>query len=137
MLLLIIHYLYRTRRRGIILRPGDPDSAKKKVLLRIFTDVGYACHANGKSQYTICFELIQKWPGYSELHPLRKIYNTAMFYFRSFMAPTVDLATCQGEIGSLVEGVKDGIFIRGVLKEIHRNKSSQHHAIAIMMQQLC
>jgi len=42
-----------------------------------------------------------------------------MFYFKSYMAPTVDLATAEGETGALIELAKDGIFYRGVLKELH------------------
>ena len=35
------------------------------------------------------------------------------------MAPTVDLATAEGETGALIEWAKDAIFYRGVLKEVH------------------
>ena len=41
-----------------------------------------------------------------------------MFMLRSFMAPTVDLNTCEGECGELVELCKDGIFYRGILREL-------------------
>ena len=35
------------------------------------------------------------------------------------MAPTVDLATAEGEAGALIECAKDAIFYRGVLQELH------------------
>ena len=35
------------------------------------------------------------------------------------MAPTVDLATAEGETGALIECAKDAIFYRGILKELH------------------
>ena len=34
------------------------------------------------------------------------------------MAPTVDLSSCQGEIGSTVEAAKDTVFYRGILSEL-------------------
>jgi len=121
-LLLLVHYLYGTRNRGVILRRGDRESARTLVKLRGYSDMAWACHGNGKSHYCVCFDLVDEVPGYSELHPLRKIYNTGMFYFKSFMASTVDLATCEGEVGALVEGGKDGIFFRGILRELHQEQ---------------
>ena len=38
------------------------------------------------------------------------------------MAPTVDLATAEGEAGALIECAKDAIFYRGVLKELHQEQ---------------
>ena len=38
------------------------------------------------------------------------------------MAPTVDLATTEGEAGSLIECAKDAIFYRGILKELHQEQ---------------
>ena len=35
------------------------------------------------------------------------------------MAPTIDLATAEGEAGALIECAKDAIFYRGILKELH------------------
>jgi len=117
----LLHYLFGTRDKGVVLRRADNASACTLVQLRGFTDMSFACHFNGKSQYCICFDLVEKMPA-STLNPFKRIYNTGMFYLKSFMAPTVDLATCEGEVGALVEGCKDGIFFRGVLKELHQEQ---------------
>jgi hypothetical protein len=45
-----------------------------------------------------------------------------MFYTKSFMAPTVDLSSCEGEIGAAVELTKDTIFFRGILCELHQEQ---------------
>jgi len=119
--ILLVHYLFGTKDKGIVLRRADHASARTLVQLRGFTDMSFACHFNGKSQYCICFDLVEQIPA-STLNPLKRLYNTGMFYLKSFMAPTVDLATCEGEIGALVEGCKDGVFFRGVLKELHQEQ---------------
>ena len=117
----LVHYLFGTKDKGLVLRRADNASARTLVQLRGYTDMSFACHSNGKSQYCICFDLVEKSPATS-LNPLKRLYNTGMFYLKSFMAPTVDLATCEGEVGALVEGCKDGIFFRGVLKELHQDQ---------------
>ena len=117
----LVHYLFGTRDKGIVLRRADQASAKTLVQLRGFTDMSFACHFNGKSQYCICFDLVERVSA-TTLNPFKRMYNTGMFYLKSFMAPTVDLATCEGEVGSLVEGCKDGFFFRGVLKELHQEQ---------------
>ena len=117
----LVHYLFGTRDKGIVLRRADQASARTLVQLRGFTDMSFACHFNGKSQYCICFDLVERSLA-TTLNPFKRMYNTGMFYLKSFMAPTVDLATCEGEVGSLVEGCKDGIFFRGVLKELHQEQ---------------
>ena len=37
-----------------------------------------------------------------------------MFYFKSYMAPTVDLATAEGEAGAFIECAKDAKFYRNL-----------------------
>ena len=123
----LVRYLYATRNRGLILRSSDHASAATLVKLRGYTDMSFACHGNGRSQYCDCFDLVAA-AEHNDLHPLHKVYNTSMFYLKSFMAPTVDLNTVSswhpqfmaptGECGSLVELCKDGIFYRGILREI-------------------
>ena len=43
-----------------------------------------------------------------------------MFFSKSVMASTVDLQSCEGEIGTTVESTKDVILMRGVLNELHQ-----------------
>jgi len=117
----LVHYLFGTRDKGIVLRRADQASARTLVQLRGFTDMSFACHFNGKSQYCTCFDLVERCLA-TTLNPFKRMYNTGMFYLKSSMAPTVDLATCEGEVGSLVEGCKDGIFFRGILKELHQEQ---------------
>jgi len=88
------------------------------VRLRGYADCSYACHGNGKSQYSHCFDLVDE-AEHDDRSPLQKIYQTAMFYFKSSIAPTVDLATAEGETGALIDLAKDAIFYRGVLQELH------------------
>ena len=46
--------------------------------------------------------------------------DTGMFYSKSVMASTVDLQSCEGEIGTTIECTKDGILLTGVLNELHQ-----------------
>ena len=48
--------------------------------------------------------------------------DTGMFYSKSVMAPTVDLASCEGEMGSTIECTKDVRLFRGILKELHQEQ---------------
>ncbi len=121
-LLHIVHYLYATRSKGVVLRRGDRHTAAAFVTLRGYSDCSFACHGNGKSQYYVCFDLVDTSDHPDETVPFRQTDNTGMFYFRSFMAPTVDLSTCEGETGTLVEAAKDGILFRGVLQELHQQQ---------------
>ena len=120
-LIYLVHYLYATKEWGLILRRGDQASASTLVKLRGYTDMSFACHGNGKSHYCYCFDLVTEHQ-HKDLHPLNQLYNTGMFLLKSFMAPTVDLNTCEGECGSLVELCKDAIFYRGIMKEIHQDQ---------------
>ena len=120
-LLYIIHYLYGTRDLGLKLRAGDKESAKIVVQLRAYADYSHACHGNGKGQYTICFDLVDA-ARQAITTPMERVYNTGMFYFKSWMAPTVDLSSCEGECGTIVEAVKDSILLQGCLEEMHQHQ---------------
>jgi len=120
-LMYIIHYLYSTRDLGLILRAGDHESAKVIVQLRGYADYSHACHSNGKGQYTLCFDLVDA-SAESISNPLRRVLNTGMFYFKTWMAPTVDLASTEGECGVIVEAVKDAILLGGCLEEMHQTQ---------------
>ena len=86
--------------------------------LRGYADASYASHINGKSQYTACFDIVDA--AVTPISdPLTRAFNTGMFYFRTWMAPTVDLNTCEAELGSYTELVKDGIYFRGMLDDMH------------------
>ena len=102
----------------MILRPGDSKSAVTLVRFRAYADFSYATHGNGKSHYSHCFDLVEE-AQHDDRSPLSKIFQSGMFYFKSYMAPTVDLATAEGEAGALIECAKDAIFYRGLLKELH------------------
>jgi hypothetical protein len=117
-LLNIVKLLYMTRDQGVILRPGDSKSAATLVRLRGYADCSYATHGNGKSHYSHCFDLVEE-NQHDDRSPLQKLFQTGMFYFKSYMAPTVDLTTAEGEAGALIECAKDAIFYRGVLQELH------------------
>jgi hypothetical protein len=120
-LLYIIHYLYGTRDLGLRLRAGDKESAKIVVQLRAYADYSHACHGNGKGQYTVCFDLVDA-ARQAVVTPMERVYNTGMFYFKSWMAPTVDLSSCEGECGTIVEAVKDSILLQGCLEEMHQHQ---------------
>ena len=116
-LIYVVNYLYTTKDLGLILRRGDTASAKTLVRLQGYTDMSFACHGNGRSQYCNCFDLVDE-TDHCDTNPLTRAYNTGMFMFRSFMAPTVDLCTSEGEVGAAVELGKDALFYRSILKEI-------------------
>jgi len=40
-----------------------------------------------------------------------RVYNTGMSYFKSWMAPTVDLSSGEGECGTIVEAAQDSILL--------------------------
>ena len=87
--------------------------------LRGFSDCSYACHDNGKSQYCVCFDLVDGREHPDDTVPYGPgATSTGMFQLKSFMAPTVDLSSCEGEIGASVELTKDTIFYRGILFEL-------------------
>ena len=69
-----------------------------------------------------CFDMVDSSVAKVERNPLKRIYNTGMFFFRSFMAPSMDLSSCEGETSTCVELAKDTIFYRGVLKELHQEQ---------------
>ena len=117
----IVKLLYVTRDNGVTLRQGDSKSAATLIRLRGYADCSYATHGNGKSHYSHCFDLVEE-QNHDDRSPLQKLFHTGMFYFKSYMAPTVDLATAEGETGALIELAKDGIFYRGVLKELHQEQ---------------
>jgi hypothetical protein len=52
---------------------------------------------------------------------MERVYNTGMFYFKSWMAPTVDLSSCAGECGTIVEAVKDYIVLRVCCEEMYQH----------------
>ena len=117
-LLFLLHYLWATRDKGLILRKGDTASATTMVRLRGYTDCSFACHGNGKSHYAIGFDLVDE-ATHNEESPFINSTNTGLFYVKSFMAPNVDLSSYQGETCSTVELAKDTIFYRGILSELN------------------
>lgn len=121
-LMYLVHYLWATKEKGVVLRPSDQASGATFIKLRGYSDCSYACHGNGKSHYCYCFDLVDASESMMGTNPLKKIYNTGMFFFKSFMAPTLDLSSCQGETSTVVELTKDTIFYRGVLKELHQEQ---------------
>ena len=130
-LLYMIHFLFATRSSGVSLRRSDKCQADLLLTLRAFADCSHNCHGNGKSHYGFCFDLVdsntmgplgpegpQYDPNfYGEEGPR---LDTGMFFSKSVMASTVDLQSCEGEIGTTVESTKDVILLRGVLNELHQ-----------------
>ena len=49
---------------------------------------------------------------------MERVYNTAMFYFKSRMAPTDDLSSSEGECGTIVEAV----LPQGCHEEMHQHQ---------------
>ena len=45
-----------------------------------------------------------------------------MFYFKSLLAPTVDLNACKEEVGAMIESTKDACFFNGILDELHQKQ---------------
>jgi hypothetical protein len=118
-LLYLIHYLYHTKDRGVVLRKSRLQHGAAWLKLRGFSDCSYACHDNGKSQYCVCFDLVDGREHPDDTVPYGPgATSTGMFQLKSFMAPTVDLSSCEGEIGASVELTKDTIFYRGILFEL-------------------
>ena len=115
----LINYLYHTRDRGVVLRQSKLHQGAQWLKLRGFSDCSYVCHDNGKSQYCICFDLVDEQEHPDDSVPYRAGTTvTGMFQLKSFMAPTVDLSSCEGEIGAAVELSKDTVFYRGILREL-------------------
>ncbi len=100
-----MHYLYGTRDRGLHLRPGDRASASTFIKLRAYADCGNANHVDGRSQYCVCFDIVPQTECEDELNPLQRWWKNGMFYYRSWLAPTVDLSSTEGECGVVVEAL--------------------------------
>lgn len=113
-----LHYLYGTRDKGLLLRPGFSSAGAIAVRMRAYADCGFASNGNGRSQYCICFDLVPE-SEHDEEHPIKRLHRTGMFYFKSWMAPTTDLNTSEGEMGTVIEATKDSIFFNGILDEMH------------------
>jgi len=120
-LIFLVHYLWATRNKELILHRSDTASAATLVRLRGYSDCSFACHGNGKSHYSVGFDLVDD-NSHNEEQPFDNRYNTGLFYMKSFMAPNVDLSSCQGETCATVELTKDAIFYRGVLNELHQKQ---------------
>jgi len=118
----VVHYLYGTRDVGIRLRGGDSASATRLLKLRAYADCGFANHEDGKSTYCMCFDVVPAEECLDKFRPFELLRKTAMFYFKSKKATNVDLATAQGECGSVVEAVKDVILLRGVCVDLHQEQ---------------
>ena len=114
----MLHYLYGTKDKGLTLRPGNTSAGVTAVRLRAYADCGFASNGNGRSQYCICFDLVPEQEHIDE-HPIRRLLRTGMFYFKSWMAATTDLNTSEGEMGPVIEAVKDTMFFNGILDEMH------------------
>ena len=115
-LMVLVHYLYATRSKGIVLRRGDQNSAQLMLVLQAFTDCSHNCHGDGKSQYGASFRLVAA--GDEE----RDFTSTGHFFTKSQKASVVDLQVCQGEIGGTIAVTKDAIFFREVLQEFHQEQ---------------
>ena len=50
---------------------------------------------------------------------MERVYHTGMFYFKSWMAPTVCLSSCEGTI---VEAVKNSILLHVCCEEMHQDQ---------------
>ena len=118
----VVHYLYGTRDVGIRLRGGDRASATRLLKIRAYADCGFANHEDGKSTYCMCFDVVPADECQDKFHPLAVLRKTAIFYFKSKKATNVDLATAQGECGSVVEAVKDVILLRGISVDLHQEQ---------------
>ena len=96
-LIYLVHYLYGTPDLGMTLRKGDHASTTAVIQLIAYGDCGFNTHENGKSQYAICFSMInpEDTPGAGSF--LERLRVSGMFHFKSWMAPTVDLSSCEGE----------------------------------------
>jgi len=118
----MVHYLYGTNGLGLRLRGGDRASATTLLKLRAYADCGFASHEDGKSIYCMCFDIVPAAECTDKWNPLQLFKKTAMFYYKSIKATTVDLATAEGECGAIVEAVKDVILYRGVCAELHQTQ---------------
>jgi len=112
-LIYLIHYLLETKHLGLRLKKGNANGVNTLMKLRGYADAAFGCHSNGKSQYGSCFELIPESDHQSGVKT-----GTGMFYSKSWIAPTVDLASTESEMGAATEAAKDIILFRGVLEEL-------------------
>jgi len=72
-----IHYLWYARDKGVILSRSDSASGEMLVRLRGYADCSYACHANGKSHYSIGFDLTR-----TDADPFLSEHKTGLFYMK-------------------------------------------------------
>jgi len=69
------------------------------VRLRGYTNCSFAYHGIERSYHCNCFDLVDD-PVHVESTLFNQTQHSGIFYFKSFMAPTVDLSSCEREIGN-------------------------------------
>jgi hypothetical protein len=126
-LLRIVLYLKGTEHLGIRLQPGNHQHGSTYIMLRGYADASYANEEGSKSMYSVSYDLL---PVPLEWHKLCKdqilhrtdVIESATGHFtsRNSTIQDVSLSSTDAEIFALTEAMKDVLFFRGIMGELHQ-----------------
>jgi hypothetical protein len=131
-LMRIVYYLKGTETLGIKLQPGNHQHGSTYVMLRGYTDASYGGEPGAKSMYCVSYDMIPvplDWHTSAKDLVLQrakgiKNYSTGHFHTRNSTIPDVSLSSTDAETYGIVEAMKDIIFFRGVMIDLHQPQLS-------------
>ena len=121
-LLHLVNYLWYTRARGLFLRSTDKNQRDFRIKLIAYADAAGSNNQDSKSQYAVTYNLIPVIEGDTKLAEDSFSSKSGNINTRSIVAPTIDLAQAESEIGALVEATKDVIYFRNLLDDLHQSQ---------------
>jgi hypothetical protein len=126
-LLRIVLYLKGTEELGIRLQPGNHQYGSTYVMLRGYADASYANEPGSRSMYSVSYDLLPvplEWHKLCRDEVLKSSSDTTPqtghFTSRNSTIQDVSLSSTDAEIYALTEAMKDVLFFRGVLGELHQ-----------------
>jgi hypothetical protein len=108
----VVSYLNGTLKFGLTFRSSTGHNLQDFIQLVLYADAAYVTHRDGKSHSGISLHLVE-----SEENPHNNL-NTAPISATSVKQANVSLSSTEAEIDPVVEGVKSGLWIIDLLKEM-------------------
>jgi len=118
----LVNYLWYTKNRGLFLKDTDKNQQDFRIKLIAFADAAGSNEQDSKSQYAVTYNLIPYRDGDTIQNEEEMNSETGKINTRSIVAPTIDLAQAESEVGALVEATKDVIYFRNLLEELHQTQ---------------
>jgi hypothetical protein len=131
-LMRIVLYLKGTFALGIKLQPGNYQHGSSYVMIRGYADASYGGEPGSKSMYCVSYDMIPvpiDWHESTKEQVLQRKMDmrkqvTGHFHTRNSTIPDVSLSSTDAETYGLTEAMKDIIFFRGVMEDLHQPQLS-------------